>query len=130
MADCFEAPTDQDTSIPAARDAIAWWTKTAAPSHPPAQRSDEIAADGIGRIDLRRLTPREREVLQLVSEGLSSKEGAKRLQISHRTFECYRSAVMRKFGTRNTAELVRLVLTEMAIPARSPGFGHAGHAAD
>jgi DNA-binding NarL/FixJ family response regulator len=130
MGDGFEAPIDQETSIPAARDAIAWWSKTAAPNGGPAHGSDELMADGTGRIDLGRLTRRERQVLRLVSEGLSSKEGAKRLSISHRTFECYRSAIMRKLGTKNTAELVRLVLTEIVIPSKAPGFIHAAHSAD
>jgi DNA-binding NarL/FixJ family response regulator len=130
MGDGFKAPIDQETSILAARDAIAWWSKAAAPGHAPAQGADGLAADGCGRIDISRLTRREREVLQLVSEGLSSKEGAKKLRISHRTFECYRSAIMRKLGTKNTAELVRLVVTGMAILSKPQGFDHAGHSVD
>jgi DNA-binding CsgD family transcriptional regulator len=55
------------------------------------------------------LTAREHQVLDLVSGGASSKEGALRLQISPRTFEAHRAQVMRKLGARNTAELVRMV---------------------
>ncbi|CCE00437.1 helix-turn-helix transcriptional regulator [Bradyrhizobium sp. STM 3809] len=56
------------------------------------------------------LTPREREVLTLISEGLSNKEGALRMRISPRTFESHRAEAMRKLGARNTAELVRAAL--------------------
>jgi DNA-binding CsgD family transcriptional regulator len=56
------------------------------------------------------LTRREREVLHLISEGYSNKEGALRMQISPRTFESHRAEAMRKFGARNTADLVRAAL--------------------
>jgi DNA-binding CsgD family transcriptional regulator len=56
------------------------------------------------------LTRREREVLQLISEGYSNKEGAVRMQISPRTFESHRAEAMRKLGARNTADLVRAAL--------------------
>jgi DNA-binding CsgD family transcriptional regulator len=62
------------------------------------------------RPGMKPLTRREREVLHLVSEGYSNKEGASLLNISYRTFECHRAEVLRKFGARNTAELVRLAL--------------------
>lgn len=58
----------------------------------------------------RPLTPRESEVLRLVSKGLSNKQGAIRLGISPRTFESHRAEAMRKLGVRNTAELVRAAL--------------------
>lgn len=56
------------------------------------------------------LTKREREVLNLISEGYSNKQGALRMQISPRTFESHRAEAMRKLGARNTAELVRTAL--------------------
>jgi DNA-binding CsgD family transcriptional regulator len=58
----------------------------------------------------RPLTKREREVLQLISEGYSNKQGALRMRISPRTFESHRAEAMRKLGARNTAELVRTTL--------------------
>jgi DNA-binding CsgD family transcriptional regulator len=58
----------------------------------------------------RPLTKREREVLQLISEGHSNKQGALRMRISPRTFESHRAEAMRKLGARNTAELVRTAL--------------------
>ncbi|MBB4263369.1 MULTISPECIES: helix-turn-helix transcriptional regulator [unclassified Bradyrhizobium] len=58
----------------------------------------------------KRLTKREREVLSLISEGYSNKQGALRMQISPRTFESHRAEAMRKLGARNTADLVRAAL--------------------
>src|SRR5262245_55186634 len=48
------------------------------------------------------LTKREREVLSLISEGCSNKQGALRMNISPRTFESHRAEAMRKLGARNT----------------------------
>jgi DNA-binding CsgD family transcriptional regulator len=56
------------------------------------------------------LTRREREALRFISEGLSNKQGAQRMNISPRTFESHRAEAMRKLGARNTAELVRAAL--------------------
>src|SRR5262249_19514399 len=58
------------------------------------------------------LTRREREVLKLISEGYSNKQGALRMQISPRTFESHRAEAMRKLGARNTAGLVRAALLQ------------------
>jgi DNA-binding CsgD family transcriptional regulator len=60
----------------------------------------------------KRLTRREREVLRLISEGYSNKQGALRMQISPRTFESHRAEAMRKLGARNTADLVRAALLQ------------------
>ncbi|SDT22908.1 response regulator transcription factor [Bradyrhizobium canariense] len=56
------------------------------------------------------LTKRECEVLGLISEGHSNKQGALRMGISPRTFESHRAEAMRKLGARNTADLVRKAL--------------------
>jgi two-component system, NarL family, response regulator NreC len=53
------------------------------------------------------LSEREREVLQLVAEGRSSKEIADLLSISPATVETHRTHVLQKLGLRNTAEVVR-----------------------
>ena len=60
------------------------------------------------------LTKREREVLNLISEGCSNKQGALRMNISPRTFESHRAEAMRKLGARNTADLVRKALLQPA----------------
>ncbi|MDF0498453.1 helix-turn-helix domain-containing protein [Bradyrhizobium yuanmingense] len=68
------------------------------------------SADLLGPSGQKRLTRREREVLRLISEGYSNKQGALRMQISPRTFESHRAEAMRKLGARNTADLVRAAL--------------------
>ncbi len=67
-----------------------------------------LSADG----SQKPLTKREREVLNLISEGYSNKQGALRMQISPRTFESHWAEAMRKLGARNTADLVRAVLLQ------------------
>ena len=57
------------------------------------------------------LTPREREVLELITNGQSNKEAGRELGISPRTIEVHRARVMEKLGAKNTADLMRIVLT-------------------
>jgi DNA-binding NarL/FixJ family response regulator len=68
------------------------------------------AGSELSSLSGKRLTKREREVLRLISEGFSNKQGALRMQISPRTFESHRAEAMRKLGARNTADLVRAAL--------------------
>jgi two-component system response regulator FixJ len=56
------------------------------------------------------LTPRERQVLELLVEGLPSKLIAHRLGISTRTAEHHRAAVMKKMEARTLSHLVRMAL--------------------
>lgn len=56
------------------------------------------------------LTRREREVLDLVVEGLSNKEIAGRLKLSHKTIEYHRSKIMEKLQVDSIPELVQLAL--------------------
>lgn len=56
------------------------------------------------------LSPREREVLELVVAGLANKVIAARLNISIKTVEMHRAQVMRKLRVDNVAELVRLAV--------------------
>lgn len=55
-----------------------------------------------------RLSAREREVAELVLDGLSNKEIARRLFISHRTVEVHRAHIMQKLGAETLLELARL----------------------
>ncbi len=54
------------------------------------------------------LSPREREVLELVVEGLTSKEIAAKLCRSEKTIHLHRARTMKKLGANNVADLVRL----------------------
>jgi two-component system response regulator FixJ len=69
----------------------------------------ESAEDAL-RSRLARLTPREREVLDLLVEGLSHREIAARLTISPRTVEVYKARMMEKLQCRSLAELIRAAL--------------------
>jgi DNA-binding NarL/FixJ family response regulator len=57
-----------------------------------------------------RLTPRQREVLQLVAEGRSAKEVAAELRISTRTAEAHKARILETLGLRTTAELVQYAI--------------------
>ena len=54
------------------------------------------------------LTPRQREVLQLVSEGKTAREIGTILHISTRTAENHKARIMRLLGATNTADLIRI----------------------
>lgn len=58
------------------------------------------------------LTPREREVLQLLAEGKSTKQVASSLHVSAKTVETHRRQIMRKLGIHSLAELVKYALRE------------------
>lgn len=58
------------------------------------------------------LTEREREVLKMVAEGLTTKEIASRLDISIRTVESHRANLMRKLDLRSVARLTQFAIKE------------------
>jgi DNA-binding CsgD family transcriptional regulator len=100
-----EKPVDADAAVTRGRgeaiDPRAWTGETgaevsASPAHPRAN----------GNL----LTPREHEVLALITGGASNKEGGYRLGISTRTFEAHRAHLMGKLGARNAADLIRKTL--------------------
>ena len=62
------------------------------------------------------LTPREREVLHLVAEGLTSDEVAERLSLSVRTVETHRANIMAKLGIRNQTRLVHFAIQRGLVP--------------
>jgi len=63
------------------------------------------------------LTPREREILQLLAEGKSNKEVAVRLNISIKTVETHRAAIMRKIGVNSVVELVHYAIRNELVTA-------------
>jgi len=56
------------------------------------------------------LTPRQREVLQLVAEGNTSKDIADRLGVSFKTVEAHRAQIMERLGLHDVAGLVRFAM--------------------
>lgn len=57
------------------------------------------------------LTPREREVLRLVSQGATSKDIAEQLQISPKTAQIHRDNLKQKLNLRTTADMVRYAIS-------------------
>jgi two-component system, LuxR family, response regulator FixJ len=62
------------------------------------------------RAHLESLTPREREVLDLMTQGKQNKVIGQDLGVSPRTIEIHRARVMEKMGAHSVAELVRMML--------------------
>ena len=62
-----------------------------------------------------RLTPRQREVLQLVAEGKSMKEVAAILKLTPRTVAFHKYRMMETLGVRNTAELVQYAMRHHVV---------------
>jgi DNA-binding CsgD family transcriptional regulator len=98
-----EVSVDTGAAIARGRDAIDLWAwndgaRTGATGSPTLSTSPHP------------LTPREQEVLALITTGSSNKEGGHRLGISTRTFEAHRAHLMRKLRARNAADLVRVAL--------------------
>ena len=88
-------------------------------------RAAEIVLDGFrkprsgseGKPSSGRLTSREREIVQLLAEGKSSKEVAVSLGISVKTAETHRANVMRKLALHSVSELVRYAVKNQIIEA-------------
>jgi two-component system response regulator NreC len=81
-----------------------------------AQASDEGAAAASA---IAALTVREREVLELVAQGLANKEVGARLGISVRTVEAHRDNLGRKLGVRTAAALTRLAVAAGLVKGSS-----------
>jgi DNA-binding NarL/FixJ family response regulator len=76
----------------------------------------KIGAGGSGaRLSRRRLTPREREILQLLAEGKINKEVADLLGISVKTAETHRANIMLKMGFHSITELVHYAVRNKII---------------
>jgi DNA-binding NarL/FixJ family response regulator len=69
------------------------------------RRGERTGADPLGK-----LTPRQREVLQLVAEGRSAKEIATLLHISRRTAEFHKARLMDVLGLQTTTELIQCAI--------------------
>jgi FixJ family two-component response regulator len=83
-------------------------------------RRARLAEEQSVRARFESLTPRERDVLAQVIRGEATRSIASGLGSSEKTIKAHRSHVMRKFGVRRTADLVRLtegLVPEVAAPA-------------
>jgi DNA-binding NarL/FixJ family response regulator len=84
-----------------------------------------IGADDVPLKDAGPLTPRQREVLQLVAEGRTAKEIAHQLSVSVKTAVFHKMAIMDKLGLRTTAELTRYAIENNIVAAKWRKPGHA-----
>ena len=80
--------------------------------------ADTVVRDYLGKIDTTEsktspsLTHREREVLQLLAEGRTTKEIASKLCVSIKTIETHRKQIMEKVGLKSVAELTKYAIRE------------------
>ena len=77
--------------------------------------SKQVVDDYVGRTGgatdpLDALTPRQRQILQLVAEGHTSKDIAQRLGLSFKTVEAHRAQIMERLGVHELAGLVRFAV--------------------
>jgi DNA-binding NarL/FixJ family response regulator len=86
-----------------------------------AAASQHVIAGYVQTVDstdpLDRLTNRQREVLQLISQGCTTKEVARKLQISVKTAESHRSTLMQELNIHDLAGLVRFAIRTGLISA-------------
>ncbi|MGB3867446.1 MAG: response regulator [Xanthobacteraceae bacterium] len=99
--DFLEKPFAANAMVARVRDTVAVY-----------RRAREAHIEGLADFaGLHLLTCRERDVLLQVTRGASNKEAGRRLGISPRTVEVHRARIMDKLGARNTADLMRIVLS-------------------
>ena len=106
----YVVKSDSDRDLVSAVEALAnhepWLTSCAA---------ELLVSKGGTDEELEHLTSREREILQLLAEGKTSKEVASALAISCKTTETHRANIMRKLGLHSVTELVRYAVRNEII---------------
>ena len=78
---------------------------------------EKLLAPPTGKRAGSRLTPRQREVLQLLAEGLAMKQVARALGLAKRTVAHHKYKIMTEQGIDSNAGLVQLAIEERLIPA-------------
>nr|WP_245766231.1 LuxR C-terminal-related transcriptional regulator [Sulfitobacter brevis] len=103
-----ETNTYWDERIMARKDGKLFWCRVRGHSFTPESPLDRAVWSFADLSDTRPylpLTRREREILSHLSDGLTSKEIALQLDLSHRTVEVYRAKLLKKFNVANTSGL-------------------------
>ena len=95
--DFLEKPFDQDSAVQAVEAAFAM------------ERTRLTSDESTGRLSS--LTDREREVVDLLLQGLHHAEIGRQLSISPRTIEVHKARIMSKLGARSIAELVQITMS-------------------
>jgi len=104
------APAELVTAIRAALEGKTYVTPTLA------GELFQAVRDGTPADPAAALTPRQREVLQLLAEGCSAKEIAGELGVSARTVEFHKYRMMELLGLSNSAELVHFAIKHGIVP--------------
>jgi DNA-binding NarL/FixJ family response regulator len=78
---------------------------------------DSLLCDAAGASPLESLSAREREVMHLTVSGASSAEIGRKLSLSRKTVDTYRSRVMGKLGVPDLAGLIRFAVSHAMTPA-------------
>ncbi len=112
--DFIAKPFSDDRIVTSVRNALAAASRNKADA--------DLRAEFFGRIA--ELSPRQKQVMDLLVIGLSNKEIALRLGLSTRTVENYRAWVMERMRTRNLAELVRLATWLEGSAVEVQGLAH------
>jgi two-component system, LuxR family, response regulator FixJ len=111
--DFLEKPFDDETLLGAVRRAL----------EESGRRRKMDAAAAVAAERLAELTPREREVFDLLVTGLSTKAIANQLRASPRTIEVHRARVFEKLQAHSLPDLVRLMLTAEPNDVTNHGSG-------
>ena len=104
--DFLEKPVDDEILVDVLKNAIG----------EDALRRDARRTEDVARSRLERLTPRERDVLNLLVKGLSQREIAGNLGISPRTVEVYKARMMEKLQCGSLADIVRTAIAGANSP--------------
>lgn len=104
--DFLEKPVDNDLLLEVIANAASWDER----------RRGQAAEAQERQLRIERLTPRERQVLELIAVGRSHREIAGALGISARTVEVYKSRMMEKLQARTLADVVRLAAGAGLVP--------------
>jgi PAS domain S-box-containing protein len=109
VAQLRETNTYWDERIMARRDGTLFWCRVRGHSFTPDAPLGRAVWSFADLSQIRPyipLTRREREIISLLADGLTSKEIALKLDISHRTVEVYRAKLLKKFAVNNTSGLL------------------------
>jgi len=96
-AEFLEKPLDDEALVEALQQAVRQHVRS----------REQRAADGAAAARYAQLSPREREVLALIVEGLTNKEIGRALALSPRTVEAHRAHLFDKLGMPSLAQLIR-----------------------
>lgn len=97
-----------DERVMARKDGTLFWCRVRGHSFTPEEPLKRAVWSFADLSDVRpyvKLTRREREIVSFLMDGMTSKEIARKLELSYRTIEVYRAKLLKKFGVSNTSGL-------------------------